>query len=518
MLGLLGLLSGIILARLDRTMAFFAGRADWPGAILEARSIILDRAVKPVDEAALSAAAIDGMLRSLDDPYADFIAPDQREAFDAELTGEYAGIGATVSVADGVLTIVSPMEDSPALRAGLRPGDRVIQVDGQPTAGLRVDEASRLLRGPRGTRLLLGVRAAGLPDDAPLRTVELTRASITARSVRGVRYNDAADAWDHLLDRPRGIALVRLSQFQPGSTDEVAAAVALARRQAGGRLNALVLDLRDNPGGLLDEALALADLFLDRGVIVRLRGRAGDSSVYQAGPGEPLEALPLVVLVNAGSASASEVVAGALSEAGRALIVGSRTFGKGVVQRIEDLATLPRGQIRLTEEVYTLGSGRTIHRDDDAAQWGVDPSPGAYVALSDEQALAVSRAWFERSLIGGPAPTAPTAPTAPGQPPAPGGPEADRFDDPAWISAVLGDAALALALRAAAHRVDQGRFPDLGPGDSVTQARRLRADERARLEALADRLAFELDRLERRLDALSDDAGPGPAPDEPARP
>lgn len=263
--------------------------------------------------------AIQGLLRATGDPYTFYVPPAQAEFDRQQTAGSFGGIGADVTLnADGNLVIISPYSGYPAAEAGLKPQDQIREVDGRSLQGLSVSEAVALLRGEVGTDVTITVYR---PSEDRQFTVTLTRVRVELSTV---------DA--RMIDE---IGYARLFSFNSTATAQLEDAV---QRLIDEGARALVLDLRDNPGGLLDQAIGVSDLFLGEGVVVKQRSRSGRETVYRSEAGDPGESLPMVVLVNGGSASASEVVAGALRDHGRAVLVGERTYGKGSVQHVHTLA------------------------------------------------------------------------------------------------------------------------------------------------------------------------------------
>lgn len=305
---------------------------------------ISDRYVDPKDPSSLYQMAIDGLIYELGDPHTAFMTPEEYEALKVQTQGEYAGIGAEIDVRDGWVTIVAPLPGSPAERAGLQAGDQVIEVDGESTQGWSTDDAVSALRGPRGQAVNVRVRRLGVEEPIQFR---LVREEIHIQSVQ-TRY---------MMDD--GIGYVQLRVFSESTTDELRKAIDELRAQG---MRGLVLDVRGNPGGLLDQAISASDLFLERGMpVAELRGRTkGMSQRFTASTDDQYEGLPIVVLVGPSTASASEILAGALQDHDRALVVGRPTFGKGLVQ---SLYRLPAGHwLKLTTARWYTPVGRTIQR------------------------------------------------------------------------------------------------------------------------------------------------------------
>lgn len=297
--------------------------------------------VEPVDDHELMQSAIRGLLLDLD-PHSAYLQGDAAESFDEQSRGNYEGIGVEIQrLPDGTLRVIAPIDDTPAARAGIKPGDLIVAVDGAPLTPS--DEDATSLRGEAGTTLELTVIRDGA-DEAL--TIKVERQTIRIASVR-----------TKMLEP--GYGYLRISAFQADTAAEFDRQLDALRQQAGGRLRGLLLDLRSNPGGLLTAAVQIADSLLDDGVIVSTRGRIAISdAVFSATPGDRLDGAPLVVLVDAGSASASEVLAGALADNHRARVMGSRTFGKGSVQT---LLPLDNGDsVKLTTARYYTPSGKSI--------------------------------------------------------------------------------------------------------------------------------------------------------------
>jgi carboxyl-terminal processing protease len=284
------------------------------------------------------------------DPYSAYLSPERYRELEIGTSGEFGGVGMEVTVENGVLTVITPIEDTPAAKAGIKPGDEIIAIDGKPTQGMIADEAVKILRGPKGSPVKVTLKSKD--SEAP-REITMIRDVIHVKSVES-----------KLLDN--GIGYVKLSQFQDKTSDELKKAIENLDSKNKGGIKGLILDLRNNPGGLLSQAVEVADQFVDQGLIVSVRGRAEDQSTeYYATKKESSRNYPLVVLVNKGSASASEVVAEALQDDKRAVILGTKTFGKGSVQtiiRLEDGSGL-----KLTTAKFYAPSGRSI------SQIGVTP-------------------------------------------------------------------------------------------------------------------------------------------------
>ena len=297
--------------------------------------------VEDVSDEQLIEAAVNGMLSALD-PHSSYLSPKNFREMQTQTRGEFGGLGIEVTMENGVVKVVSPIDDTPAFRAGLKSGDLITHLDGEPVQGLTLSEAVEKMRGKVGSDLKLTVRRENLDPF----NVTVTRDIIKIRSVRS--RMEGGD-----------IAYVRITSFSEQTTSGVEQSIKSLRKKAKGKLAGIVIDLRNNPGGLLDQSVKVSDAFLDQGEIVSTRSRRPDESRrFNAKAGDITDGLPIVVMVNGGSASASEIVAGALQDHRRAIVLGTRTFGKGSVQTIIPLSG--NGAIRLTTARYYTPSGRSI--------------------------------------------------------------------------------------------------------------------------------------------------------------
>ena len=297
--------------------------------------------VEEVDDAELIEAAIQGMLNSLD-PHSTFLNPKAYGEMQVHTRGEFGGLGIEVTMENGLVKVVSPIDDTPAYRAGMQSGDFIVGIDGEPVFGLTLAEAVERMRGPVNSEIVITVQRGGVekPFD-----VAITRDVIRIRSVK---Y------------RAEGkVAFIRVTSFNEQTDSGVKKAMGELRQEIGDSLQGVVIDLRNNPGGLLDQAVSVSDAFLEKGEIVSTRGRGSRGGQrFNARAGDIAEGLPVVVLINGGSASASEIVAGALQDHRRAIILGTRSFGKGSVQTVIPLPG--EGAMRLTTARYYTPSGRSI--------------------------------------------------------------------------------------------------------------------------------------------------------------
>lgn len=485
-------LLGLFAARLPATISTVASIAgfslpiggwngDFTGPVDDVKQMLLEGYVDPIDAKKLQEGAINGMLEVLDDPYALYVPPVERAEFEKEIAGHYAGIGAVIQIEGGFPVVATPMEDSPAFRAGLHPKDKIIEINGEGTVGITIDQCVERLTGENGTVVNLTVNRGG-----ETLKFSLKREEIVVRSVKGVmRLPDAEGTWNYFLDRDNRIGYLRLTQFIPTSTVEIVKALRqmeVETKQLGG----LVLDLRDNPGGDLDTCLEIADLFLRDGEMLSIRGRNGDSQSFTAREKGTLPGFPIIVLVNGRSASASEILAGALADRDRAIVIGSRTFGKGLVQTVRALPHNPEAQVKFTAQRYYLPSGRMIHRADDSKVWGVDPTPGFYIPMSDSEELTLFTKRQELDIIM-------NGLAATGQKP-------QMWSDESWIETEFKDKQLSAALRTMRGFIKTKQWGTVS--DAVPQGEMVSRDELRKLEKAYDRMVRALAQVEQRMETL----------------
>ena len=301
--------------------------------------------VEPVQDKTLLENAIRGMLSGLD-PHSAYLNQEEFKELQVGTTGEFGGLGIEVGMEDGFVKVISPIDDTPAQAAGVKAGDLIIRLDETPVKGMNLNDAVKMMRGKPGTKITLTIVREG--EQKPLR-LTITRDII---KVKSVKYRTLEPGYGYL----------RITSFQTQTGEQVLKAVSDLKKQNGGKLNGMVLDLRNNPGGVLGAAVAVSDAFLEKGLIVYTEGRAKDAELrYTATPDDVLNRAPLVVLVNGGSASASEIVAGALQDHKRAILMGSRTFGKGSVQTIFPMSN--NTAVKLTTARYFTPSGRSIQAE-----------------------------------------------------------------------------------------------------------------------------------------------------------
>lgn len=344
--------------------------------------------VEPVNTDELTTNALKGMLTRLD-PHSDYMDEREFKELMATTSGQFGGVGIEISVDDGVPQVISAIEGTPAAAAGLNPGDRIIKADGQALVGMDIEEVVRKLRGAPGTPVTLTIARSG----RPVFDVKITRAIIKVDSVKSRL-------------EPGRVGYARISTFDENTATELRNAIDKMKQQAGGNFSGFVLDLRNDAGGLLDAAVEAASDFLDGGTVVTTKGRDPDENrIYEAAPnGDLIRGVPVVVLINGASASASEIVAGALQDNRRAAVLGTRSFGKGSVQSIIPIED--HGALRLTTALYYTPSGRSIQ--------GQGITPDQLVALPKDEQVPNALVTYESDLYGSLKPTGALAPPNPG--------------------------------------------------------------------------------------------------------
>lgn len=375
---------------------------------------------------------INGGLDHLD-PHSNFMNPKEFKLFNTQSKGKFGGIGIQISTdrQSGQLSVVSPIVGTPAYEAGVLAGDVITKINGKATEGMRLSEAVDMIQGEAGTDIALSVRHEGAKEDVEL---AMKRAVIEMQSVMGdLRKPDEPKEWEFFVDKDTKIAYVRLVAFSENSAADLRKTLEQLKKEG---INGLVLDLRNNPGGLLNAAWEVSNLFINEGRIVSTKGRNQKERIYDAKPSEallvPAAQYPMAVLVNKYSASASEIVAAALQDHGRAVVIGERSFGKGSVQNILKLEG-DQSALKLTTASYWRPSGKNIHRFPDAKdtdEWGVSPNEGFDVKLKDDERLDYLIYRRDRDIVHG----------KPGSPaPAPSKPKLDKDgkEKPPFVDRVM---------------------------------------------------------------------------------
>lgn len=492
----------------------------WADPVTDVLLGINDHFFKEPDLDALQLGAIRGMIDSLEDPYTEFIPNQDIKQFDKAVRGEYVGIGAEVRNEGGWLLIASPLDDSPAYKAGIEADDLIVAVDSVSTWQMPVDSVIDRLTGEPGTTVTVTIERKGGDSDKPAGALpastpvapppgdaaapskssptpppdtrpgsirfdlRIVRQKIVTSTVKGVHREGDTQQWDYMADPVNKLGYIRVSQFTAGTIPELRSA---CDRLISQGMKGLILDLRYNGGGSLAAAIEMADLFLDRGTIVSTRGRRAAEEKAVARAEDTLPDFPMVVMLNESSASASEVVSGALVDNHRAVALGTRSFGKGIVQTVYRLPS-GEGQLKVTEAYYYLPSGRCLHRTPDSTTWGVDPSPGFYVPMTPQEQREMFRIRREQEII-----------RARGK--APSETEThERWSDPDWILEHLKDRQLSAAVRALQSRLSTG---DWKPTGSNAPEGTLELAELQREQRRYTLIERELERSAKRIDTLS---------------
>jgi len=439
--------------------------------VVDIRAEILRNYVEEVDEKELLHGAINGMLEQLDDPYTVYFTAEQLQSFEKHTRGTFSGIGAEIDQRDGYIGIVSPLEDSPAFEAGIVAGDLILAVDGNSLEGVSTEEAVKRITGPEDTPVTLTVRH----PDGTEEKITIVRQRIEIETVKGLARNEQQH-WDYMLDPNSKVGYIRMTQFSQPTYDALTSA--MDELQTRG-MRGLILDLRFNPGGLLDTAVDTADLFLDDGTIVSTRSRSDIERKWEAESDDTLSDFPMVVLVNEASASASEILAGALKYNDRAIVLGTRTVGKGSVQQIIPLDG-GSGGVKLTTSLYYMPNGQNIHRHPDDERWGVDPSDGFYVALSSEELKAMLEARRNNDF-----PRPSTDPSV--------------QVDPNWVRQHMADPQLAAALKTMQVKLGTGDWKKVGPSNTAIL---VHLSRRERLEKQRDQIMQRVHEIDDELEQI----------------
>lgn len=371
-----------------------AQRLRYGGKIGYNIQLIKENYVDEVDPNDLYLAAMQGIVSELDQ-FSDFITPSRYDEFQSVIEQEFGGVGILIEGPPNVeqLTVVTPIPGSPAYEAGMSPADVIVAIDSQETEGMNTSDATKLMRGPVGTPVTLTIKRIGEPK---LLDVSIKRADIKVDSIYGDRIRSDSMP-EFMMEEDSRIAYIRITLFGEKTVREFRSAIEKVEDKADG----IIIDLRYNPGGILEAAVAMCDMLIDEGAIVSTKGRTA-SAFDQADATRGVilkKGIPIVVLVNGDSASASEIMAGCLQDAGRALIAGSRSYGKGTVQQVFSLDS-DKTALKFTTARFYRPSGKNIHRTeemDDGDEWGVTPEPELTREMSDLELLRLNLRWRRRN-------------------------------------------------------------------------------------------------------------------------
>lgn len=471
---LLAVFASVLTLAVSQSLGKRTGAMDQLDLLIDVRQEIVSEYVQKPDEEKMVDAAVRAMVESLDDPYTVYLDPEELKPFDREVRGTFTGIGAEVMMDpdEKRARVVSPLEDSPAWKAGVMAGDLIMEVDGESTHEVSLNDVVNKLLGDEGTKVTVKVRH----ESGETSELTITRGKIEVQTIKGLRRN-GQNHWEFMIDPVSKIGYVRILQFAPKTADDLRAALEQLNGQG---MRGLILDLRFDPGGLLEAAVEIADMFLPEGkTIVSIRGRSVPTRVFDSTDKDLAADVPLVVLANEGSASAAEILTGALSDNDRAKFVGARTFGKGSVQQVKMLPS-GEGAIKITNAHYYLPSGRNIHRLPDAEKWGVDPQDGFYVPMTPAQVKEMLRIRREGDVLRAATATQP-APKVTAQ----------------WIDEYLKDPQFAAGLRTLVHKLDSGEWLAVGESDATALARM----------AQRESLTRQRDLIQKRLDEIQEQLG-----------
>jgi carboxyl-terminal processing protease len=443
------------------------------------RAILAEQYVIRLSDEQVLRGAIQGMVESLGDPYSEFLSNEKLADLEKHIAGKLTGIGAQLEMREDQLTVVTPLEGSPALKAGIKAGDAILKINGESTGELKIADAVKRIVGEAGSEVKLKLRRAS----GETAEVTVVRGPIVLRTIRGFERGKD-NRWQWLLNGEQKIGYIAIDQLASGTPKELSEAI--NELKANG-LKGLILDLRFSPGGLLQAAHEAAQLFLGEATVVTIRGRDGQEHAFKSDGKQQLGDFPLVVLVNEQTASAAEILAGALKDNGRAIVIGTRTFGKGSVQSLVKLAD-GSGALRLTTAFHHLPSGRNIDRRPGEKNWGVDPSDGYFIPLTAIQGEQLQKRRREREIIaGGGSPAEATA----------------RAITPEVIAKEHADAQLAAALRTMVARLASGEFEKVGKS---AEAAGQYAERRDEINRRREGLLKNIQELDRELSSLGADA------------
>ncbi|MCC7192822.1 MAG: S41 family peptidase [Phycisphaeraceae bacterium] len=467
------ILAGALLVIVSETVARRGGVFDQLDLLVDVRHQIVGGYVEKPDEKKMMESAVRGMVESLNDPFTIYIPPDDLPQFTKAISGTFVGIGAEVDTFQNRVRIVSPLEESPAWKAGVMAGDILLEINGQSTLNMKINDAITKLQGEEGSIVKVKVRH----DTGEEVDLTITRARINVQTVKGFRRNGDSH-WEFMIDESNKIGYIRILQFTDKTASELKAA--LDRLTAAG-VKGLILDVRFNPGGLLQSAVDVSNMFLDKGKrIVSVKGRIVPESVeYANGQGE-IPPIPMVVIANEASASAAEVVTGALSDNNRAVFIGTRTFGKGSVQQVYPLDN-ELGALKMTNAYYYLPNGRNIHRRENSETWGVDPADGYYVLMAPNEIKTMIEIRRDSDVL------------------RKGNGKSEASVTPEWIKTKLADPQLAAALQAVQGKLLTGVWPKVGESGAAQLAKRTKHDN---LQRQREQLAQRLDEIDAELDKL----------------
>ena len=484
---LLMLLCGNLVVWAGPALARKSSVFDQIDLLVDIRHELVSQYVEEPDQNKMVQTAVQGMIESLNDPFTVYVAPEELGGFDKAIRGTFFGIGAEVDIHEDRLRIVTPLEGSPAWKAGVMAGDTVLEINGESTLGMKINDAIGKLTGPENTQVKIKVRH----ESGEEAEFNITRQRINMQTVKGYRRGGDG-SWDFMIDPQNKVGYIRLSQFTEPSAEEMRKALRQLKSQD---VKGIILDMRFNPGGLLESAVEISDMFLEKGMrVVSVKGRAVPERVEYSTDKDEATQVPLVVLANESSASAAEVVTGALTDNDRALFVGTRTFGKGSVQQILMLDN-NQGALKITNAYYYLPKGRNIHRRPTSEVWGVDPSEGCYVTMTPDEIKKMAEARRQGDIL-----------HRPGEDKNNG---ATQQVTPEALRTRGSDPQLAAGLEAVLGKIASGKWPQVGKSGAQMIARQTKHDNLVRQR---DALKQRLDEINTEIAKLDAPASGTPAP------
>ncbi len=447
--------------------------------LVDVRHELVRGYVEPPNQQKMVENAVRAMVESVNDPFTVYMSPSELEQFDKAMHGSFSGIGAEVDIQDNRLKITTPLDDSPAFKAGIIAGDVVLEIDGKSTEGKSIQDCIKLLMGPEGTAVVLKVRH----DNGEEKTISVTRGRINVLTVKGFKRSPDGK-WDFMLDPASKVGYVRISTFSDATAEETAKAV---RGLVAAGAKGIIIDVRFNPGGLLGSAVEMGNLFLPKDKrIVSVKGRTVPEQIMVSSGKETIPDIPLVILANESSASAAEILTGALADNDRAKFIGTRTFGKGSVQSVIKLEN-NLGALKLTNAYYYLPNGRNIHRRDGNDTWGVDPQDGYYVPMTPDEMKAMVEARRKGDVL------------------KIGEGSSGGTVTPEMLKKDLADPQLAAALTAIQGKIFKGSWTTVGQSNAPALAKQNKHDSLARQR---EQLKTRLEQVEKELDKMDHPAAP----------
>jgi carboxyl-terminal processing protease len=440
--------------------------------LAEVRAKLVQRYVKKLDDKELTEGAIRGIIGALKDPYCSYLTQDGLEEKEKQIAGTLSGIGVQIRLVENRITVLTPLEDSPALRAGIRAGDLILAIDGKTTKDVDIPGAVKMILGAPGTKVKLKIQHT----DGKEAELAIERTRIRVHTVRGFRRG-ADDRWETFLDPDNQIGYLQITAFNTNTVEEMQTAL---KALADKKIKGLILDLRFCPGGLLPATLEVAGMFVAEGTLVTVRGQNVPEKAFKAEGKTLVGDIPVMVLLNGQTASSAEILAGILRDHNRAIAIGTRSFGKGSVQEFVRLEE-GGGALLVTTAYFYLPSGRNIHKAAGEKEWGVDPTDGYYLPMSAQQVDKMLQINREQEYLGKLPAKKKEAVTA------------------RMIEEVHADLQLAGALKSMTARIREGQFIKVGKSLAELKAEITRRDD---IQKRRESLLNDLDKVNKELSNL----------------